>query len=176
MRSKGPLRTAVGRYKMPLFDALRNAGKEAGYKFNADYNSEEQEGFVWTQYTHTHRFPMRCSAARAYVWPAMRRKNLTVWTKARVLRLIMDGKRVTGVEVEHKGRNLKVSANREVILSAGAYHSPQLLMLSGIGDPAVLASQGIDCAHALKGVGKNLRTTSEVLSSMAAPGQSLTTT
>lgn len=63
----GPLRTAFGRYKMPPFDAFLNAGNQAGYKFNPDYNSEEQEGFVWTQYTHTHRFPMRCSAARAYV-------------------------------------------------------------------------------------------------------------
>ena len=160
--SKGPLRTAFGRYKMPLFDAFLNAGKQAGYKFNPDYNSDDQEGFVWTQYTHTHRFPMRCSAARAYVWPALRRKNLAVWTKARVLRLVMDGKRVTGVELEHKGRCLKVNANREVILSAGAYHSPQLLMLSGIGDPVVLASQGIDCAHALKGVGKNLQDHLEV--------------
>jgi len=155
--NNGPLRTAFGRYKMPLFDAFLNAGKQAGYKFNPDYNSEVQEGFVWTQYTHTHFFPMRCSAARAYVWPALRRKNLSVWTKARVLRLVMDGKRVTGVEVEHKGRNLKVSANREVVLSAGAYHSPQLLMVSGIGDPAVLAAQGIDCLHPLKGVGKNLQ-------------------
>ncbi|MEQ1520970.1 MAG: GMC family oxidoreductase N-terminal domain-containing protein, partial [Aestuariivirga sp.] len=155
--TKGPLRTAFGRYKMPLFDAFLNAGKQAGYKFNPDYNSEEQEGFVWTQYTHTHRFPMRCSASRAYVWPALRRKNLAVWTKARVLRVIMDGKRVTGVELEHKGRNTKVYANREVILSAGAYHSPQLLMLSGIGDPSVLAGQGIECLHSLKGVGKNLQ-------------------
>ena len=61
--TNGPLRTAFGRYKMPLFDAFLNAGKQAGYKFNTDYNSEDQEGFVWTQYTHTHRFPMRCSAA-----------------------------------------------------------------------------------------------------------------
>ncbi len=153
----GPLRTAFGRYKMPLFEAFIKAGLQAGYKFNPDYNAEDMEGFVWTQYTHTHLFPMRCSAARAYVWPALRRKNLAVWTHARAHRLIMDGKRVTGVELERNGKRLKVSANREVILSAGTYHSPQLLMISGIGDPAVLSQHGIECRHALRGVGKNLQ-------------------
>ncbi len=155
--SSGPLRTAFGRYKMPLFDAFINAGQQAGYRFNADYNGAEQEGFVWTQYTHTHAFPMRCSAARAYVWPALRRKNLTVWTGARVQRLTMDGKRVTGVEVDYKGKRQTIPASREVILSAGTYHSPQLLMLSGIGDPAQLSTHGIACQHELSGVGKNLQ-------------------
>lgn len=158
LRGKGgPLRTAFGRYRMPLFEAFIEAGKLAGYRFNADYNAEEQEGFVWTQYTHTHLFPMRCSAARAYVWPALRRKNLAVWTDARAHRLVMDGRRVTSVELERKGRKFAVSASREVILSAGAYHSPQLLMISGIGDPAVLSQHGLQCRHALEGVGKNLQ-------------------
>jgi choline dehydrogenase len=155
--SKGPLRTAFGRYKMPLFDAFIKAGAQAGYAFNSDYNGAEQEGFVWTQYTHTHAFPMRCSAARAYVWPARRRQNLTIWTGALVRRLVLDGKHVTGVELDYKGQRLTISANREVVLSAGAYHSPQLLMLSGIGDPAELSKQGIACLHALPGVGKNLQ-------------------
>jgi choline dehydrogenase len=131
--TNGPLRTAFGRYNMGLFDAFIAAGREAGYPFNPDYNGEEQEGFVYTQYTHTHRFPMRCSAARAYLWPAMRRANLTVLTKARVLQVTFDGKRACGVELEHRGRRLAVKAGREVLLSAGAYQSPQLLMLSGVG-------------------------------------------
>lgn len=155
--TSGPLRTAFGRYKMPLFDAFIKAGQQAGYAFNPDYNGAGQEGFVWTQYTHTHAFPMRCSAARAYIWPARKRKNLAVWTGARVRRLILDGKRVTGVDIDRKGKRFTVTANREVILSAGAYHSPQLLMLSGIGDPAVLSEHGIACQHALPGVGKNLQ-------------------
>ena len=153
----GPLRTAFGRYNMGLFDAFISAGKQAGYRFNPDYNGAEQEGFVYTQYTHTHRFPMRCSAARAYVWPAMKRKNLTVWTKARTLRILFEGKRATGVEVERGGERLTVLADRELILSAGAYQSPQLLMLSGVGDPTELAQHNIDCKHALPGVGKNLQ-------------------
>jgi len=153
----GPLHTAFGRYRMELFDAFIEAGKQAGYSHNPDYNGKDQEGFVYTQYTHTHRFPLRCSAARAYVWPAMKRKNLTVWTKAQALRLLLDGKRVTGVEVMHKGGHHKITARREVLLSAGAYHSPQILMLSGIGDPRELAHHNIDCRHALPGVGKNLQ-------------------
>ena len=155
--NSGPLRTAFGRYKMPLFDAFIKAGQQAGYRFNTDYNGADQEGFVWTQYTHTHAFPMRCSAARAYIWPALKRKNLAVWTGARVQRLIMNGKRVTGVNVDYKGKCQTISATREVILSAGTYHSPQLLMLSGIGDPVQLAQHGITCQHALPGVGKNLQ-------------------
>ena len=153
----GPLRTAFGRYNMGLFDAFISAGKQAGYRFNPDYNGADQEGFVYTQYTHTHRFPLRCSAARAYVWPAMKRKNLTVWTKARTLRILFEGKRATGVEVERGGERLTISADRELVLSAGAYQSPQLLMLSGVGDPAELAQHTIDCKHALPGVGKNLQ-------------------
>jgi choline dehydrogenase len=153
----GPLRTAFGRYNNGLFDAFIAAGKQAGYRFNPDYNGADQEGFVYTQYTHTHRFPMRCSAARAYVWPALKRKNLTVWTGARAERIVFSGKRATGVELTYRNERLTATADREVILSAGAYQSPQLLMLSGIGDPQELARHNIACRHALPGVGRNLQ-------------------
>lgn len=153
----GPLRTAFGRYNNELFRAFIEAGEQAGYPFNDDYNGAEQEGFVYTQYTHTHRFPMRCSAARAYLWPARKRSNLTVWTKARVLRLALDGKRASAIEIDRNGERHIVKAERETILSAGAYQSPQLLMLSGIGDPAELERHDIECNHALPGVGKNLQ-------------------
>ncbi|MGE4250262.1 MAG: GMC family oxidoreductase [Parvibaculaceae bacterium] len=153
----GPLRTAFGRYNNGLFDAFIEAGRQAGYPYNPDYNGADPEGFVYTQYTHTHRFPMRCSAARAYVWPALKRKNLTLWTGARAQRLIFSGKRAMGVEVIYRGQRLTVTADREVMLSAGAYQSPQLLMLSGVGDPAELARHNVDCRHPLPGVGKNLQ-------------------
>jgi choline dehydrogenase len=153
----GPLRTAYGRYNNDLFRAFIAAGQQAGYPFNPDYNGAEQEGFVYTQYTHTHRFPMRCSAARAYLWPAMKRKNLTVWTKSRSLQIVFDGKRAGGVEVDRRGARLTARCSRELILSAGAYQSPQLLMLSGVGDPEELSAQGIALRHALPGVGKNLQ-------------------
>ncbi len=153
----GPLQTAFGRYKNPLFEAFLQAGQQAGYPFNSDYNGPSQEGFVWTQYTHMHRRPMRCSTARAYIWPALKRKNLTVWTGGRVLKLVFDRKRCIGAVVAYKGEQLAVNADREVLVSAGAYQSPQLLMLSGIGDPAELKQHGIDCRHELVGVGKNLQ-------------------
>jgi choline dehydrogenase len=153
----GPLQTAFGRYKNPLFDAFLDAGRQAGFAVNDDYNGEEQEGFVWTQYTHTHHRPMRCSAARAYIWPARKRPNLKVWTGARVLRLLLENKRCVGAVVDHGGKSIKVGAGREVLLSAGAYQSPQILMLSGIGDPVELAAHNIECRHGLVGVGKNLQ-------------------
>jgi choline dehydrogenase len=142
---------------MELFDAFIAAGREAGYPFNTDYNGAEQEGFVQTQYTHTHHFPMRCSASRAYLWPVMRRKNLMVWTKARVNRIVLERNKAVGVDLTRRDSQITVKATREVILSAGAYQSPQLLMLSGIGDADELAQHGITCAHHLPGVGKNLQ-------------------
>ncbi len=153
----GPLQTAHGRYRMELYDAFIEAGRQAGYPYNRDYNGAEFEGFVWSQYTHIHKFPLRCSASRAYLWPVRRRKNLTVWTNAQAGRLLRDGDRVTGVEVLHKGSKQIVAADRSVILSAGAYHSPQMLMLSGIGDPSQIERHSIDVTHSLPGVGKNLQ-------------------
>jgi choline dehydrogenase len=153
----GPLQTAFGRYRMELFDAFIDAGRQAGFPVNPDYNGSEQEGFVYTQYTHMHGFPLRCSAARAYLWPAMKRPNLTVWTGAFVQRLLFDGRRARKVEVLLKGERQQVEAEREIILSAGAYQSPQILMLSGVGDPAALREHSIACHHALPGVGQNLQ-------------------
>lgn len=155
--TSGPLKTTFGRYRMELFDAFIEAGRQAGYPFNPDYNGAEQEGFVYTQYTHIHGFPMRCSASRGYLWPAMKRPNLTVWTGAFVQRLLLDGKTARKVEVVVKGDRRMITAEREIILAAGAYQSPQILMLSGIGDPAKLAAHGIDCHHPLPGVGQNLQ-------------------
>lgn len=153
----GPLKTAFGRYRMELFDAFIDAGRQAGFPVNPDYNGSEQEGFVYTQYTHMHGFPLRCSAARAYLWPAMKRPNLTVWTGAFVQRLLFDGRRARKVDVLLKGERQQVEAEREIILSAGAYQSPQILMLSGVGDPAALGEHSIACHHALPGVGQNLQ-------------------
>jgi choline dehydrogenase len=153
----GPLRTTFGRYRNPLFDAFLEAGRQAGYPFNPDYNSGELEGFTWSQYTHTHSFPLRCSAARAYLWPAMRRQNLTVWTGAAARRIVLEGRRAVAVEVERGGKRLNAAADAEVILSAGAYHSPQLLMLSGIGATERLEPHGIEVRHVLPGVGANLQ-------------------
>jgi choline dehydrogenase len=155
--SQGPIKTALGRYSGALSEAFLEAGKQAGYEYNPDYNGVEQEGFCRVQFTHTHGWPRRCSTARAYVAPAKHRRNLVVWTRTRALRLLFEKHRAVGVELATRQRRIEVRAQREVILSAGAYQSPQLLMLSGVGDPSKLSLHGIRCNHELSGVGMNLQ-------------------
>jgi choline dehydrogenase-like flavoprotein len=99
----------------------------------------------------------RCSAARAYLWPHRSRPNLRITANAQVQRLLFDGRRAVGVEVKVGGLTRRLRARREVVLSAGAIQSPQLLMLSGIGDAAQLQAQGIPVLHHLPGVGANLQ-------------------
>ena len=151
----GPLTTQMTRFSDPLVDAFAAAGLAAGYKTTPDYNGAQQEGFgVWQM---TVRDGRRCSAADAYLRPALARKNLKVEVEALVTRLIFDGKRATGVEYLQHGETVTADAEREVILSGGVINSPQLLMLSGIGDPDELRAHGIAVKVALPGVGKNLQ-------------------
>ncbi|GIX14028.1 MAG: dehydrogenase [Paracoccaceae bacterium] len=149
----GPLRTQFCRYRDPLMDAFAAAGRGAGYPWTEDYNAERQEGFGRLQMTI--RRGRRCSAATAYLRPALRRPNLAVETGAMAHRVVMEGRRARGVEYR-RGRIRRVAARREVILAGGVINSPQLLMLSGIGDPDALARHGIDAAIPLPGVGRNL--------------------
>ena len=153
----GPLQTALGRYRNPLYEAFIESGLALGYPLNEDYNGTEQEGFGWCQYTHTHRFPLRCSAATAYLHPAKRRSNLTIRTKALVTSLMIEGTQCRGVSYQWRGRRRQAYCAKETLLCAGAYQSPQLLMLSGIGSPQVLRTNGIALKHALPGVGENLQ-------------------
>ena len=133
----GPLSVCEGRSRNPLMDAFVEAAVEAGYVRNPDFNGATQEGVGLFQ--NTQRNGMRCSAAAAYLHPAMGRPNLKVITSAHATRILFDGKRASGVEIAVDGRLEEVRADKEVILSAGAYNSPQLLMLSGIGPAADLA-------------------------------------
>ncbi|MDI1332508.1 GMC family oxidoreductase N-terminal domain-containing protein [Pseudomonas sp.] len=153
----GPLETAFGHYRDEVYQAFLNAGQSMGWPYNADYNGDTQAGVAWSQYTHTHSSVVRCSASRAFLRPAYGRENLTVVTQSRVLRLCFEGKRCRGVEVLTSGSTRTIYAVEEVILSAGAYQSPQLLMLSGIGDPKSLVKLGIKCIQELPGVGENLQ-------------------
>jgi choline dehydrogenase len=138
-----------------VLDLFREAAAEQGIPFSDDFNGGDNEG---VGYFHVNqRRGVRWSTARAFLKPALKRHNLTLWTKGQATRLIIEGRRVTGVEVLHKGRAEFVYAGREVLLSAGAVNSPQLLQLSGIGDPKLLASHGIAAALALPGVGENLQ-------------------
>lgn len=153
----GPLTTSYSRYVDvdPLITACMEAGVAAGYPRTEDYNAAQQEGFGLIQATI--RNGRRCSAADAYLKPALRRPNLQVLVKAHATRVVIEGNRAVGVEYIHDGRRKEVIASREVILCGGVINSPQLLMLSGIGDPAELLPYQIPVRIPLKGVGKNLQ-------------------
>ena len=142
-----------------LLDVFVEAGGQAGFPLTNDFNGEKQEGFSRYEHTmyDTKWGPRRWSSARAYLHPALKRKNLSTETNVQVNKVLFEGKKATGVEYSHKGKILSVKANKEVILSAGAINSPQILMNSGIGDSTELAKHGISMVHELKGVGKNLQ-------------------
>jgi len=152
----GPLTTQPTRFSDPLVDAYADACAAAGYPATADYNGSQQEGFGRWQMTI--RDGRRCSAARAYLKPAMARSNLRVEVGALASRVLLDRNRAIGVEyISRAGDTIRAHAAREVILAGGVINSPQLLMLSGIGDPAQLRSHDITVNVPLAGVGKNLQ-------------------
>ena len=151
----GPLTTRVSRYSDPLVEAYRAAGEGAGHPVTEDYNGAQQEGFGHSQ--QTIRNGRRCSTAVAYLRPALARPDLAVEVGALATRIIFEGKRAVGVEYLKGGERVSARAEREVILAGGVINSPQLLMLSGIGDPEVLGKQGIAVKVPLPGVGGNLQ-------------------
>ncbi|MGR7995100.1 GMC family oxidoreductase [Xanthobacter sp. ZOL 2024] len=151
----GPLNTMVTRYQDPLIEAYFEAGREIGYPTNPDYNGKTQEGLGYVQ--STIRSGRRCSAAVAYLRPALARDNLQVITGALTTNISFEGTRATGVEFQHRGRKGQAEAEREVIICGGAINTPQILMLSGIGDPALLKALDIPVRAALPGVGRNLQ-------------------
>jgi choline dehydrogenase len=151
----GPLQTCYGSLTNPLHAAWLEAGRQAGYPYNADVNGRRQEGFG--RLDMTVGGGRRSSAANAYLRPAMKRPNLAVRTGAFATRLLFDGRRAIGVEYRQGDALLRVQARREVILSAGSINSPKLLKLSGIGPVAELREHGIPVVHDLPGVGENLQ-------------------
>ena len=152
----GPLAVNNGNnMQNPLYRAFIEAGQEAGYMKTDDYNGRQQEGFGPMHMTV--RNGVRWSTANAYLKPALQRPNLKVITGALSQRILLDGKRASGVEFIRDGNKQSLSARREVILSAGPIASPHLLQLSGIGPAAVLQQAGIEVVHDLLGVGENLQ-------------------
>lgn len=151
----GPLTTQFCKYKDELIEAFATASREAGYPQTEDYNGEVQEGFGRLQMTI--RKGRRCSTAVAYLRPAMRRKNLTVLTKASATRILLRDGRATGIAYQREGVVHEVTARREVLLAGGVINTPQLLMLSGIGDGGELAAHGIAQQVDAPEVGKNLQ-------------------
>ena len=153
--SGGPLTTVRSRYADPLAEALMEAGEAAGHGVTGDYNGARNEGIGRAQFTV--RDGRRCSAAVGYLRPALQRGNLTLHTEALALRVVVENGRAFGIEYASGGQVRTARVEREVILAGGVINSPQLLMLSGIGNPDHLKSHGIDCIHALPGVGRNLQ-------------------
>ena len=152
----GPLKVSTGKCDNPLFQAWFDAAQQAGHKFSDDLNGQQQEGvgrFDMTIYQG-----QRMGVSRAYIDPVLTRPNLEIRTKTNIKRILIENKKAVGVETIQGD---KIYANK-VILSAGAFNSPQLLMLSGIGKASELEEHGIEVKHELEGVGKNLQDHLEV--------------
>jgi choline dehydrogenase len=150
----GPLSVSDGRSLHPLVDTMLEAARMAGHEANPDFNGARQEGVGRFQLTQ--RDGRRCSTADAFLRPAERRRNLTVIPRAMALKVVFEGERAVGVEIARDGRVETIRAEREVLICAGAYQSPVLLMLSGIGPEDQLAPLGIEIREALP-VGENLQ-------------------
>jgi choline dehydrogenase-like flavoprotein len=151
----GPLHVSDCRNYYPINERFLSAAREAGYPANDDFNGEQQEGVGFYQFTiHDGK---RCSASLAYLHPARSRSNLTVECNALATRILLQDKRAVAVEFEQRGQRRRIAADREIIVSGGAYNSPKLLMLSGIGSAAALAEAGVQPLHELPGVGENLQ-------------------
>ncbi|MGI9354290.1 MAG: GMC family oxidoreductase [Rhizobiaceae bacterium] len=157
---EGPLAVSKTRLNRPSIDRYVEAAQAAGYTYNDDYNGETQEGVGYFQMTASGG--RRCSAAMAYLKPVRDRHNLSIFTGLQTKRVLLEEEKAVGiitVDVTGKGNYEEtiIRARREVILSAGAIGSPQILMLSGIGPADDLSQVGISVYHDLKGVGRNLQ-------------------
>jgi choline dehydrogenase len=151
----GPLNVTESTSPRPVSRSFVRAAVQAGYRRNDDFNGAEQEGFG--RYHLTQKDGERCSTADAYLKPALDRRNLTAETGAQVTGITVEDDVATGVEYVRDGRERSATAREEVLVCAGAVNSPQLLLLSGIGDPAHLDEHGIETTVESPGVGRNLQ-------------------
>lgn len=151
----GPLNVAPITDPNPINDVFLEAALEQGYELNDDFNGAKQAGFGL--YEVTQKNGERWAASRAYVEPARRRGNLTIFTGAHTEKILIEDKKAVGVQVNILGTSRKIVAHKEVLLSAGSFGSPQLLMLSGVGAKQKLEPFGIEPLHELPGVGENLQ-------------------
>jgi len=168
---EGPLHVSKASSKSPIYSSFIAAGAEAGHKLTSDFNGFQQEGFG--PYQMTIRDGRRWSAAAGYLHPILgQRPNLTCEVEARTTRIVIEKGRAVGVEyVQGKGRAKKVAyADAEVLLASGAVQSPQVLQLSGVGDPDDIAGVGLPVVHELKGVGKNMQDHLDMTLSWETPG------
>ncbi len=164
----GPLTVEWATFEDPLIDAIAAAAKSAGHPWSEDYNGAEQLGIARGQ--STIRKGRRCSAAVAFLNPALARPNVTLETSALATRVMLDGTRAVGIEYLKNGAKHEVRAEREVILSGGVFNSPHLLMLSGIGPADHLREHGIAPVVDSPGVGANLQDHIVTITSWARNG------
>jgi len=151
----GPINTQFCKYEDPLVDAFLDAARQGGHPMTEDYNGAHQEGFGRLQMSI--QGGRRCSTATAYIRPVRRRSNLVIRARSQVQRIMIADGRATGVEYQRAGERHVVAANREVVLSAGVINTPQILMLSGIGNANSLAEHDIPLQLDAPGVGQNLQ-------------------
>jgi choline dehydrogenase len=142
-------------YQTPLADAFIKAAQKVGLPHERDYNGAIQN--ATSRFQFTIKEGQRHSGAAAFVKPIMKRSNLTIMTKTEVSKIIIEKDKAKGVQIRRKGEETIIKSRKEVILSAGSFHSPQILMLSGIGEKDLLVKKGIECKLDLPGVGKNLQ-------------------
>jgi choline dehydrogenase-like flavoprotein len=163
----GPLNVMDLRSPSKYGPIFVEAGKQAGHPESKDFNGAEQHGVGMHQVTHKNG--ERFSAAKAYLTPNLSRPNLTVITNAHTTRILLEGKRAVGVEYRQGAETKQIKASREVLLCAGAFQSPQILMLSGIGPAAELQKHDIAVVYDLPGVGENLHDHIDVVQVVNAP-------
>lgn len=159
--NNGSLNVADVRHRHPLSERFIQAAQQVGISRNDDFNGARQQGVGYYQVTQKNG--RRCSSAAAFLHPIIARKNLTVITQGQVQKILFNNKEAVGVELLQSGQIKTLYANKEVILSAGAFGSPQLLLMSGIGAREKLDVHGIDVQHELPGVGENLQEHVDVL-------------
>ncbi len=151
----GEWRVEKMRLSWRVLDLFRDAAVEQGIPATPDFNRGDNEGVGYFEVNQERG--RRWSTASAFLKPALKRPNLTLWTRAQARRLIVEGRRVSAIEIVHEGQVKILQAGREIVLSAGAVNSPHLLQLSGIGDPGLLAQHGVAVTHPSPGVGENLQ-------------------
>ena len=151
----GEWKVAKQRLEWDILKAVQEGAREFGIEPRADFNDGNNEGSGFFEVNQ--KKGVRWNTAKGFLRPAMKRPNLRVLTHAETDSLVLDGKRVTGIRFTHKGRSLTATADREVLLAAGAINSPKILELSGIGAPEILKERGLDVRHESAGVGENLQ-------------------
>ena len=153
--SGGPLYVSDVREPNPLSEAFLRSAIGLGIPKNADFNANDLEGVGYCQFTQKNG--RRCSAATAYLTSARNRSNLDIWTDTHVTRILFSGRQARSLACLRAGSEIKITANREIIIAGGAVNSPVLLMQSGIGPPQLLRENNIELVQALEGVGQNLQ-------------------